>query len=252
MQGKTDGTGTVVGKKQAKIFSGSRKKRKAAAEDETLPGPTPKTKRSLSTANGSSYIMHNSASSPAEAAATPELVKSKVKRGEEKASTKAAINTDERERAGPGGELQKHRARVVHTVPASEAPHLAQFKPTPRSGWWGASRFASAGESISASQSFSPPSACSARLSWALVVCSTYIMAMWWAYSGCLEGLEHTADLVAKQRQTFTEQTQEDLYLSTHAGKSSARKALGSSSAPSKPPALPGDFASPDVFEPAL
>ena len=53
-------------------------------------------------------------------------------------------------------------------------------------------------------------------------------------WPGCLEGLEHTADLVAKQRQTFTEQTQEDLYLSTHAGKSSAKKGLGSSSAPRK------------------
>jgi len=51
---------------------------------------------------------------------------------------------------------------------------------------------------------------------------------------GCLEGLEHTADLVAKQRQTFTEQTQEDLYMSTHAAKTANKKGLGSSSALSK------------------
>lgn len=53
--------------------------------------------------------------------------------------------------------------------------------------------------------------------------------------TGCLEGLEHTAELVAKQRQTFTEQTQEDLYMSTHAGKSASKKGLGSSTAPSAP-----------------
>lgn len=52
---------------------------------------------------------------------------------------------------------------------------------------------------------------------------------------GCLEGLEHTADLVARQRQTFTEQTQEDLYMATHAGKSASKKGLGSSTAPSVP-----------------
>ncbi len=56
---------------------------------------------------------------------------------------------------------------------------------------------------------------------------------------GCLEGLEHTAELVAKQRQTFTEQTQEDLYMSTHAGKSASKKGLGSSTAPSVPHHLP-------------
>ena len=71
-------------------------------------------------------------------------------------------------------------------------------------------------------------------------------------WPGCLEGLEHTADLVAKQRQTFTEQTQEDLYLSTHAGKSSAKKGLGSSSAPSKPPVLSRNLSSPAVSEPAI
>ncbi len=53
--------------------------------------------------------------------------------------------------------------------------------------------------------------------------------------SGCLEGLEHTAELVAKQRQTFTEQTQEDLYMSAHAGKSASKKGLGTSTAPSVP-----------------
>ena len=53
--------------------------------------------------------------------------------------------------------------------------------------------------------------------------------------TGCLEGLEKTADLVAKQRQTFTEQTQEDLYMSTHAGKAANKKGLGSASAPRTP-----------------
>lgn len=61
---------------------------------------------------------------------------------------------------------------------------------------------------------------------------------------------------MAKQRQTFTEQTQEDLYLSTHAGKSSAKKGLGSSSAPSKPPSKPPvlsmNLSSPAVSEPAI
>ena len=38
--------------------------------------------------------------------------------------------------------------------------------------------------------------------------------------------------MVAKQRQTFTEQTQEDLYMSTHAGKTANKKGLGSASAP--------------------
>ena len=57
--------------------------------------------------------------------------------------------------------------------------------------------------------------------------------------AGCLKGLEHTADLVAKQRQSFTEQTQEDLYMSTHAGKSASKKGLGSSTAPRVPLCLP-------------
>ena len=138
-------------------------KRKAAAEDEVLPGPTIKTKKLNSTANDTTGKAHNSASSPAKIAA--ETAKSNVKRRKEKAGRKAAIlvTSKEREGEGLGEEGKKQNARVVHIVAAAEAPSLAQFRATPRLGWWGANRFASAGESISASQSFLPPCACSAR-----------------------------------------------------------------------------------------
>ena len=189
--------GTVAEDKEAKTLSGSKKKRKAAAEDEELPGPTSKTKRLESTANGSIDKAHNRASSPAEAAATPEPVKSKVKRRKEKAGERAAVDSKESKGTGPGEEGQKQKIRVVHIVAAAEAPSLAQFKATPRSGWWGASRFASAGESISAFQSFLPPCACSARSSCELAVCSTYFLVIWCAWPCCLVGLTHTADLAA-------------------------------------------------------
>lgn len=65
--------------------------------------------------------------------------------------------------------------------------------------------------------------------------CSAPLTAVACLLTGCLEGLEHTANLVAKQRQTFTEQTQEDLYTTTQAAKSANKKGLGTSSDPRAP-----------------
>lgn len=85
--------------------------------------------------------------------------------------------------------------RQVHVVRLAEndASASAPFRSTAASGWWGASRFRSA---------------------------------------GCLEGLEHTAEHVKKERQSFTEQTQEDLYTATQAAKATAKKGLGIASMP--------------------
>jgi hypothetical protein len=93
--------------------------------------------------------------------------------------------------------------RQVHVVriPQDDSLGSAPFRSTPASGWWGAARFRSA---------------------------------------GCLEGLEHTAEHVKKERQSFTEQTQEDLYTATQAAKTSAKKGLGTASMPrEKPPFKP-------------
>ncbi|CAL8461832.1 g1363 [Coccomyxa elongata] len=87
--------------------------------------------------------------------------------------------------------------RQVHVVRLAKDDALASapFRSTAASGWWGASRFRSA---------------------------------------GCLEGLEHTAEHIKKERQSFTEQTQEDLYTATQAAKATAKKGLGIASMPRK------------------
>ena len=85
--------------------------------------------------------------------------------------------------------------RQVHVVRLAKDDTLAStpFRSTAAPGWWGARRFKSA---------------------------------------GCLEGLEHTAEHVKKERQSFTEQTQEDLYTATQAAKATAKKGLGTASMP--------------------
>lgn len=86
-------------------------------------------------------------------------------------------------------------ARQVHVVPAAAATAVP-FQATPRAGWWGSGRFVSA---------------------------------------GCLEGIEHTLQHVAKERQAFDESTQEGLYMAAHEGRTANKKGLGSASAPSNP-----------------
>ena len=66
-----------------------------------------------------------------------------------KASRKALKCTDvgaEEVTVQPQHDQQEQKARVVQVVSAAEAPALAQFQATPRAGWWGARRFASAGK----------------------------------------------------------------------------------------------------------
>lgn len=97
--------------------------------------------------------------------------------------------------AAAGGAAAAPRRRV-HIVRVAEDSSRDTLKATPAAGWWGASRFRPA---------------------------------------GCLEGLEHTAEHVQRQRQSFTEQTQEDLYTATQAAKATAKKGLGTASAPREP-----------------
>lgn len=65
----------------------------------------------------------------------------------------------------------------------------APFRATPRTGWWGASKFIS---------------------------------------SGCLEGLEKVKKVDGDKRESFTEDTQASLYNMTKAGKVSGKQGLGS------------------------
>jgi hypothetical protein len=84
----------------------------------------------------------------------------------------------------------------VHIVQLQGAAQKsARVRSTPRTGWWGAGRFVPA---------------------------------------GCLEGIEQTAKHAPKQRQTFDEKTQEDLYMAAHEGKVANNQGLGSASAPSE------------------
>jgi hypothetical protein len=88
-------------------------------------------------------------------------------------------------------EPEQAARRIVHEVAVAAAAQ-PRFTRTAKSGWWGAGKFASA---------------------------------------GCLEGLEHTAQHVAAQRQEFTEGTQEQLYMSAQATKTGNKKGLGASAA---------------------
>ena len=95
--------------------------------------------------------------------------------------------------AGAASEPQQvAERREVFEVLVQPTAGQEAFTPTARSGWWGARRFRSA---------------------------------------GCLEGLEHTAEHVARRRQTFTEGTQEGLYTAAQAAKTANKKGLGSASA---------------------
>lgn len=62
------------------------------------------------------------------------------------------------------------------------------FVATPVVGWWGASRFVS---------------------------------------SGCLAGMERTAEHTAKERKAFSESTQEELYMAVHGAKTTGKKGVG-------------------------
>lgn len=68
---------------------------------------------------------------------------------------------------------------------------LAAFTPTPLAGWWGASTFKSA---------------------------------------GTLEGLSEPDAAAMKQRKTFTEDTQTNLYMAVHGAQTQGKKGLGKSS----------------------
>lgn len=74
------------------------------------------------------------------------------------------------------------------------------FVATPAAGWWGAARFVS---------------------------------------SGCLAGLERTAEHAARERQAFSEATQEQLYMAVHGAKSTGKKGVGKGAGGGAPPPAP-------------
>ena len=91
---------------------------------------------------------------------------------------------------------QAAELRAVHEVHVPAGAAPPSSAPTATSGWWGAKRFTSA---------------------------------------GCLEGLEHTAQHVARERTEFTEGTQEGLYTAAQAAKTANKKGLGATSTLRKP-----------------
>lgn len=122
----------------------SSKKRKAVAEDSAVSAAASKPKkRSKSRTDDSSKEVPTGASS------SPDATLSVATKKSRKACNGATEGVEAEDRDAAEPQAQKQRARVVHVVAAAEAPSLAQFKATPRSGWWGASRFASAGGSPS-------------------------------------------------------------------------------------------------------
>ena len=145
VQGKLNGSSPAAVNGSSNSLPGkvSSKKRKAATEEETPAAPASKTKKKQKSQE--SDEIDNGSAAPE---GTPEVAQ--IKRSKKNASQKApaAVNEDDTE-----PQEQRRKLRVVHVVVAGEAPSLAAFKATPRSGWWGARRFASAGKAAT-----NPPS----------------------------------------------------------------------------------------------
>ena len=138
-------SGLEKGLEALPIFSSS-KKTKAAAEQDHAGAPPGKAKKSK--AMLSKQACEAEATEAAQnSAAAKAVAATKSKKG--KKAPKVIIPSSEgghaeATEAQEGKQMQK--ARVVHVVSAAEAPALATFEATPRTGWWGARRFASAGE----------------------------------------------------------------------------------------------------------
>lgn len=129
----------------------------------------------------------------ADTAAAKAAKKEKRQQKKRTAEQGTTSNTAASNAAAAGDNAPSRRQVHVVRLAKDDASASAPFRSTAASGWWGASRFRSA---------------------------------------GCLEGLEHTAEHVKKERQSFTEQTQEDLYTATQAAKATAKKGLGIASMP--------------------
>ncbi len=197
---------TGAGASQAATRSGAETSRSAAAQGSGKGEKAGKRKRSAEELAAQEESLprarrekgaHAEAGSDAEGADTqgvgsekPGKAKGKKKRKEKAAE--AGQSDEAAQDAAANGAPSQRQVHVVRSA-QDDSSNIAPFSSTPASGWWGASRFRSA---------------------------------------GCLEGLEHTAEHVKKERQTFTEQTQEDLYTATQAAKVTAKKGLGTSSMP--------------------
>ena len=74
-----------------------------------------------------------------------------LKRKGKKATSKGLTCTEEGAEevvTQPQQKQHKRKSRVVHVVSGAKAPALSPFQATPRTGWWGARRFASAGKPL--------------------------------------------------------------------------------------------------------
>ena len=128
----------------------SSKKRKASA-DEQVPIAAPHSKSKKAKSQEASQALEDGRQDAAHCSSSghPAAEAAPLKRKGKKAGRKALKGGEEG--AGevttqPQQHQQKQKARVIHVVSAAEAPALAQFEATPRVGWWGARRFASAGK----------------------------------------------------------------------------------------------------------
>lgn len=146
VQGKLNGNATALADRVGSSPSGqvSSKKRKATTEECFKAAPASKTEKAKSMRNESRDDESNHDS----AAPGAKLEVAQVAKKSTKACRKASTNPSAVNGGATGPSEQRPKARVVHVVSVGEGPGLAAFKATPRSGWWGARRFASAGEHI--------------------------------------------------------------------------------------------------------
>ncbi|BDA41447.1 probable G patch domain-containing protein 4 at N-terminal half [Coccomyxa sp. Obi] len=190
-------TGRSPGAKTEREEKKAEKRKRAAEGSEEAPQTKKKKKAAGVHAEGErggAISTEQQGADTAGAKAAKKREKQQKKRAAEQgiAFNKAACDA---EAAAAGDNAPSRRQVHVVRLAKDDASASAPFRSTAASGWWGASRFRSA---------------------------------------GCLEGLEHTAEHVKKERQSFTEQTQEDLYTATQAAKATAKKGLGIASMPRK------------------
>ena len=144
MQEKLNGTTTAAADRIGSSPSGqdNGKKRKAMSEEDSKAAPASKPKKATGARKESrdNESSHDSAA-PGATSEGAQVTKKSAKAGTNAPADPSAVNA-----VAPEPSQQRRKARVVHVVSVGEGPGLAAFKATPRSGWWGARRFSSAGE----------------------------------------------------------------------------------------------------------